>query len=176
MSPVTLRNLLPEDAPVLSRYADNYRIWVNLSDRFPHPYTLEDAHAYIDAELQLAVPTRQAICWEGAFAGVAGVELYSGIRRASAQVGYWLAEPFWGNGIMSLALDQFCIWVFKTYPEIMRLYAGVFPYNPASMQVLRKCGFVQEGILRKALIKEGKLWDEHLFARLRPGLGEPSTT
>ena len=88
------------------------------------------------------------------------------IYRKNAEIGYWLGEAYWGNKIISTAIMDVVKYTFANY-DIHRIYAGVFEYNVASMRVLEKAGFVKEAVLRKSLTKEGKLFDEHIYAKYR---------
>jgi len=98
--------------------------------------------------------------------GVCGLNLQTDIYRESCEIGYWVAEPFWGNGIATTALNLLTDYAFTTL-EKERVYTGVFDYNLASQKVLEKCGYKKEGVFKNALIKDGKLYDEVRYARLR---------
>jgi RimJ/RimL family protein N-acetyltransferase len=50
---------------------------------------------------------------------------------------------------------------------LVRIQAGIFSNNPASMQVLEKCGFVREAVHRKAITKHGMVMDEVMYVRFR---------
>ncbi|MFY0022190.1 GNAT family protein, partial [Acinetobacter baumannii] len=80
----------------------------------------------------------------------------------SAEIGYWLAEPFWGQGIATEAVRQLVEYTFY-YFDIVRLYAEVFETNKASMRVLEKNGFYLEGVRRKAVFKNGLLMDDFIW-------------
>ncbi len=163
---VRLRHFVPGDAEHLAEIANNPKIAANLRDGFPSPYTLEDAQKYI-ADAMTANPTiRFAIEWNGEHVGNVGIFPGDDIYRLSAEIGYFVAEPYWGKGIATEAIKQIVEYGFSSL-GMVRIYAGVFEYNPASMKVLEKCGFQKEGIARKALIKNGKIWDEHRYAIVR---------
>jgi RimJ/RimL family protein N-acetyltransferase len=154
------------DAPALARHADNRKIWLNIRDQFPHPYTLADARAWVHLASAAVPETSFAIEVDGEAAGGVGLELQEDVHRCSAELGYWLGEAHWGRGIMSEAVRAFTPWAFDTF-DLMRIYACVFEWNPSSRRVLEKAGFELEGRLRKAAIKDGQVLDELLYARVR---------
>jgi len=103
--------------------------------------------------------------------GVIGYIPGQDVYRFSAEIGYWIGQEYWGRGIMTDAVAIFSEYLFETF-KFNRLYAGIFSSNPASGRVLEKAGFTCEGILRAHVTKNGELLDEHLYARLRPGLAD----
>ena len=107
-----------------------------------------------------------AIEVEGQAAGGIAVTLLDDVYHRTAEVGYWLGEPFWGRGIMTDAVSAIVPVAFERFP-IVRLQAGVFANNPASMRVLAKCGFVREAVLKDAITKNGVLLDEVMHVRFR---------
>ena len=98
--------------------------------------------------------------------GSIGLTLQEDVHRRSAEIGYWLGEPFWGRGIMSEAVPAFTAYAFATF-DVCRLYATVFEWNPASARILEKAGYVLEGRLRKSVTKDGRIIDQFLFACVR---------
>lgn len=102
--PCVVREFVPADAPTIARHADNRKIWLALLDRFPHPYNLEDAEGFIRDAIARQPPTNLAIEVEGQAAGSIGLVLGRDIERRSAEIGYWLGEPFWGRGVMTAAV------------------------------------------------------------------------
>lgn len=162
----TVREFVPEDAPSVAKYANNRKIWEQVRDQLPHPYKLEDAEGFIRMVNERQPPNAFAIVIEGEAAGAIGVHPQNDVYRYSAELGYWLGEPFWGRGLMTeivkgvvgIAFERFNIW---------RIYAGVFSSNPASMRVLEKAGFQKEGLLRQATFKDGKVLDEVRYALLK---------
>ena len=155
-----------DDAPALARHANNRRVWANLRDRFPHPYTMEDANAWVRHCARLVPNTDFAIEVDDQAVGGIGVVLRSDIERVDAEVGYWLGEGWWGRGIMSGALEVFAPWSLERF-NLARLHAHVFEFNHASARVLEKNGFVLEGRLRHSAFKDGRLIDQLLYARVR---------
>ncbi len=161
-----LRRWQKGDEASLAKYANNYHIWRNVRDAFPHPYTFDDAHHWIsmcEAEKQ---PTVFAIEINGEAVGGVGIVPQKDVFRKNAEIGYWLGEPFWGKGIVTEAVKEISEYAFKHF-DIHRLYAGVFEYNPASMRVLEKAGFHFEAILYQSVCKENKLWNEHIYVKFR---------
>jgi [ribosomal protein S5]-alanine N-acetyltransferase len=163
MTQYKLRNWQSGDEASLAKAANNYKVWRNLKDIFPHPYTLADAYEWV--KLAHNQPLTFAIEVEGNAAGGIGVLSKEDIYRTSAEIGYWLSEAHWGKGIITNALNEVVKITFEN-DHIHRIYAGVFEYNLASMRVLEKAGFIKEAILKQSIIKEGKLYDEHIYSRL----------
>ena len=86
--------------------------------------------------------------------------------RRSAEIGYWLGEPFWGRGIATAALRAVTDYAFAQH-DLVRLHAAVYEWNPASARVLEKVGYVLEGRLRKSVTRDGQTIDGLLYARIR---------
>jgi RimJ/RimL family protein N-acetyltransferase len=154
------------DEESLVRHANNYKIWRNVRDRFPHPYTMDDALAWIEFASSEKPVANFAIVVEGAAAGGVGLMMQTDIYRRSAEIGYWLGEDFWGRGIVSEAVGALTEWAFASF-DLSRIYAGVLEWNPASMRVLEKAGYQFEARLRKAVTKEGVTMDDFIYARVR---------
>lgn len=170
MSSVRLRPLVPEDAPTLAVLCDNRRIWDNLRDFIPSPYSLEDAEAFI-ALCQADCPQLNfAIEAEGQLVGVVGLVPGVDIHRCSAELGYWIGEPYWGRGYASEAARLMTAYGFEQL-GLVRIFAGVFDYNKASQRVLEKAGYRLCCVLERAVIKNGRILDEWHYAQLAP---EPS--
>jgi RimJ/RimL family protein N-acetyltransferase len=158
----TIRPWRPSDAPSLKQAADNIRLWRNLRDGFPHPYTEADAAAFIAMSAQADPVTNFAIEIDGAAAGGIGYVPHGDVERFSAEFGYWLAEPYWNRGIMTAVVGDFVEFV-RTATDIVRLYAGIFAFNGASGRVLEKAGFRRVGTLEKAAFKNGRFVDKILY-------------
>jgi len=166
LSRCLLRPYREGDRTSIARYANNRRIWINLRDRFPHPYTLADADAWIRQVAGQDPPTQCGIEVGGEVVGGIGVTLQENVHRRSAEIGYWLGEPFWGRGVMSEAVPAFTAYAFATF-DLCRIYATVFEWNPASARILEKAGYVLEGRLRKSVTKDGRTVDQLIYACVR---------
>ncbi len=162
----TLREWRESDIPPLVRYANNRNVWINLRDRFPHPYTKADGEAWVALRAKDVAQTQFAIANSDEAIGGIGIELQSNDERRSAEIGYWLAEPFWNLGIMTLAARAMTEHAFAEF-DLVRIYSTVVDWNPASARVLEKAGYSFEGRLRKSVTKEGTLADQLLSAIVR---------
>ena len=151
------------DEESLVRHANNPNVARNLRDRFPHPYTSDDAHWWIAHVSGQSPPTSFAIVVDGEAAGGIGFIVQEDVARRSVEIGYWLGETYWGRGIATAAVRAISERVFATL-DVCRIYATVFESNPASWRVLEKAGFVFEGRLRKAVTKSGDTIDALMYA------------
>ena len=119
-------------------------------------------------------PPRRKACGpidvQGQAIGALTIERGQDVARMSAEIGYWLAEPFWGRGLMTGAVRAASEHALAE-PDLCRLYAPVFAWNTASMRVLEKAGYEREGILWRSAVKDGKIVDQVVYALTRdPGL------
>jgi ribosomal-protein-alanine N-acetyltransferase len=168
---VTLRHWRPDDAESLARYANDRRIWLNLRDRFPHPFSRADAEAFIAMARNMVPVTFFAITMEDKAIGGIGYSLHQDVERVSAEIGYWLGIPFWGRGIMTSAVSAVTRFAFAQHPELRRLYAVPYAWSTASTRVLEKAGYSLEGRMRQSAIKDGTVTDQFLYAILRDESG-----
>ena len=166
ISPWKLRPWQWEDVAALVKYGNNRAIWRNLGDRFPHPYTEADAEEWVKSSNNSSPATFLAIATADEAIGSIGLMPQDDVHFQSAEVGYWLAEPFWGLGIATRALSAFSDYAFANF-DLVRLYAIVFEWNPASARVLEKSGFTLEARMRKSATKDGHTIDEFLYALVR---------
>ncbi len=155
------------DAESLHRHANNRNVSINLRDRFPFPYELEQARTFLKWIGEQPAPTVWAIDVDGEAVGSIGLELHSDVERVSAEIGYWLGEEYWGRGIVTEALKAVTAEALHQF-ELTRLYAVPFADHIASVRVLEKAGYVTEGRLRQSAIKNGKIRDQLLFAFYKP--------
>ena len=162
-----VRSWRTSDADALARHADNRNIWINLRDAFPHPYSKRDAREFLKSLSQRQPETLFAIAVNDEAVGGIGFVLHPDVERVSAEIGYWLAEPFWGRGIATEALAALTAHAIQTH-GLTRIYAVPFAWNAASCRVLEKAGYVLEGRLRKSAIKDGKLTDQLQYAFVAP--------
>jgi RimJ/RimL family protein N-acetyltransferase len=158
-----VRSWRTSDAESLLRHANNRNIWLNLRDAFPHPYTKHDARAYIRSVRERTPETTFAIAVDDEAVGSVGFVLRTDVERVSAEIGYWLAEPFWGRGITTEALVALTKYAIATH-GLTRIYALPFAWNVASCRVLEKAGYVLEARLRRSAIKDGQITDQMQYA------------
>ncbi len=168
LGPAALRSWQLDDAPALAEAANNRNVWITLRDLMPHPYTIADAAAYLARTVGDQPESSFCIEVEGRAAGGIGLHTGNDVYRRTAELGYWLAEPFWRRGIMSSAVRAIVHYGFAQLP-LERIEAYVFANNPASVRVLEKAGFDYEGRLRRNVIKDGEILDSLVYARLRDG-------
>jgi RimJ/RimL family protein N-acetyltransferase len=148
------------------RHANNRNVWINLRDRFPHPYTDADARRWLDCIVGQKPETNFAIAVADEAVGGIGFTLQHDVERRSAEIGYWLGQEFWGRGIATEALIAVTDYAFSNY-DVCRLFAHVFDWNGPSARVLGKAGYVFEGRLRRSVIKDGKTIDQLAYAIIR---------
>jgi RimJ/RimL family protein N-acetyltransferase len=160
-----VRTYRPDDAPSLARHGNDRRIWLNLRDRFPHPYTVQHGEGYVAYVLAQQTPTGFAIAVDGEAVG--GISLHPGtdIERIGAEVGYWLGAEHWGRGIATAAVELLTAHALGPL-GFRRVFALPFTRNVASARVLEKAGFAREGTLRQCAIKNDVVVDMHVYARL----------
>jgi len=160
----TLRAPAAADAPAIAKHANNRGVWLNLRDAFPHPYGVKDAELWIELLRSEQTRCNFIIDVNGEAAGGIGLKRGSDVERVSAELGYWLGEEYWNRGIMSEAVKAISDYGFA-HLKLTRIYALPMAHNAASFRVLEKAGFVREGILRRACIKDGKILDMAMYAR-----------
>lgn len=156
------------DATDLAMAVSNKNIQNNLRDGLPYPYTEQDGADFISAMLSADENETFAfaITVDDKVAGSIGVFRQGNIHRLTAELGYYLAEEYWGRGIMTEAVRQICQYVFEK-SDIIRIYAEPFAYNAASCRVLEKAGFQYEGTLRNNAVKNGKVIDMKMYSLLK---------
>jgi ribosomal-protein-alanine N-acetyltransferase len=162
----TVRSFRTNDAESLAHHANDRAIWINLRDRFPHPYTLADAHAWIAHTTSAADSTSFAIDVAGSVVGGIGLRMNDDVERVGAEIGYWVGREYWGRGIATDAVRAVTEHAFATH-ELTRVYALPFADNAASIRVLEKTGYLREGLLRRSAIKDGVVRDQLLYAVVR---------
>ena len=151
----TLRSFTINDLDSLVKYANNPKIANNLTDKFPHPYTEENGKMFIEFATKNSPTNIFAIDINGEICGGIGIHPQEDVYRKNAELGYWLAEPFWGNGIITKAIVQMVDYGFKNF-DITRIFARPYGTNEASQRVLEKAGFILEGKFEKTLFKNGE--------------------
>lgn len=161
----SIRSWRKTDFESLAENANNPKIWRNVRDAFPHPYTETDARQWIEHATTEKPEVSFAIAVDDSAVGGIGLVLQADVSRVSAEIGYWLGEKYWGRGIATQAVEAMTAYGFATF-NLTRIFAHVFEWNSGSQRVLQKCGYHLEGRLRRAAIKEGQVIDELLFANI----------
>lgn len=162
-----LREWRRSDAADVAKYANNEKIARNLRDVFPYPYTLKDAKEFIDDCLEEDdFLMFRAIEADGHAVGSIALCRDDGMYRPRAELGYWLAEDFWGKGIMTEAVRRICKEGFARWDDLLRIYAEPYARNAGSRRVLEKAGFTLEGILRRNVFIWGEVCDSCMYALL----------
>ena len=163
-----LRKWNLSDAADLAAALSNKNVQDRLRDGIPYPYTEQDALEFIRAMLSAEENDTFsfAVTADGKAVGCVGVFRQQNIHRRTGELGYYLAEPYWGKGIMTEAVKQICGYVFQN-SNILRIYAEPFADDAASCRVLEKAEFQQEGLLKQSAFKNGKVLDMKLYALLK---------
>ncbi len=159
----TLRPWTIDDLDSLMKYANNAAIAKYMTDQFPHPYTIDKAREFIDSSANVIPIHVFAIDLNGQAMGGIGIHPLTDIHSKNAELGYWLAEPLWGQGIIAKAILQMVDYGFKTY-DINRIFARPFGTNIGSQKALEKAGFTLEARFEKSLFKNGEYIDELIYA------------
>lgn len=161
------------DAQALARHANNINVARQLRDRFPHPYTLAAARAFLKQVVDVQPVTNFAIEVDGGPAGGIGYASGTDVERYSAEIGYWLGEAYWGRGIVTEAVSLVTEYVFAQR-NMLRLFALPFADNVASARVLEKAGYEREGLLRQGSVKYGRPRDQLIYSRINPTWERPA--
>ncbi|MEW7290379.1 GNAT family N-acetyltransferase [Aquimarina sp. 2304DJ70-9] len=161
-SNIIIRQLELSDIQQLTTLANNKKVWDNLRDYFPYPYTEQDAKYFINLAKEHNPKQSFGIIFKNELCGVISLIVQEDIYRKSAEIGYWIGEPYWGKGIMTKAIELITKYGFEKL-DLIRIYAGVLEHNVASMKILEYNGYKKEGVFQKAIIKNNKIWDEHRY-------------
>ncbi|MDE7454039.1 MAG: GNAT family N-acetyltransferase [Clostridia bacterium] len=163
-----LRQWRVEDAESLAELLNNKKILDNLRDGLPYPYKVSDALDYIKSMLEADknFTFAFAVVVDGKVAGSIGIFRQSNIHSKTAELGYYIGEPYWNKGIATAAVKQACDYVFKN-TDIIRIFAEPFSRNVASCRVLEKAGLVYEGTLRANAVKNGIVEDMKIYAKIK---------
>lgn len=163
-----IRKWALSDAKELAAALSNKKVQDNLRDGLPYPYTEQDGTDYISAMLSADENETFAfaITVDEKVVGSIGIFRQGNIHRHTAELGYYIAEEYWGKGIMTGAVRQICAYVFEK-SDIIRIYAEPFAYNAASCRVLEKAGFQYEGTLRSNAVKNGEVIDMKMYSLLK---------
>ena len=156
-----------EDAENLAEALNNKKILDNLRDGVQFPYTVEDAKEFITAMLHADKETTYAfaITADDKAIGSIGVFRQANIHSRTAEIGYYIAEPYWGKGVGTSAVKQTCDYIFQNN-NIIQIFAEPCTHNIAACRILEKCGLGYEGTLRKNAIKNGAVLDMKMYSIL----------
>lgn len=157
---IILRDFNEGDTEPLLSILNNQEVIKYLSSKIPAPYTLEDAKWWISTGSRMGIV--KAIDLNGSLIGCIGVEKGEFEYQRSAEIGYWIAKDYWRQGIATQTIKEMTSLIFNT-TDVVRLFASIFSENIASMRVLSKCGFELEAIHAKAIFKNGKFYNNHIF-------------
>lgn len=163
-----LRSWRIDDASDLADALNNKKILDNLRDGLPYPYTENDARYFITAMLNANKENTYAfaITVEDKAVGSIGVFRKDNIHSRTAELGYYVSEPYWGKGIGTSAVKQICKYIFEN-TDILRIFAEPFSYNAASCRILEKSGFEYEGTLRKNAVRNGVVLDMKMYSIIK---------
>ncbi|MDR2038414.1 MAG: GNAT family N-acetyltransferase [Bacteroidales bacterium] len=166
-SKFTLREWKLSDKESLAENANNIKIWNNVRDSFPFPYTIEDGEQFIKMVAAKPKPlTDLTIEINGKAVGGIGIVLNPDVERIAAEIGYWLGENYWNRGIMTNVVKEMVGYSFSHF-SIRKLYAPVFEFNTASQRVLEKAGFEKEAVLKQSAIKNNVVIDLHYYVLIK---------
>jgi ribosomal-protein-alanine N-acetyltransferase len=167
---IQLRRFSIHDQVKVARLCNNINIWNNLQDALPSPYSEQDSIEFINRSRDENPQTTFAIDFNGELAGCTGLIIQTDVHRLSAEIGYWIGEPYWRLGIATKAVELLTEYGFKQL-ELVRIYSRVFDFNTASQRVMEKSGFKLEGIFEKSFLKNGVIGNEYRYAKLNPKFG-----
>jgi len=189
---IAVREHRLSDSEAIAHHGNNRKLWMNLRDHWPLPYTTQAAEEYIKSipldptNFQPTGPgvgtgasivwegpkvsTKYVITHEGAAIGVIGLNFNEDVKRRAAELGYWLGEEYWGKQITTMVVKAFVEWSFRTFEQLLRLEAFVFAWNLASIRVLQKAGFEYEGTQKCGAWKDGCCVDMVFYGRLRENI------
>ena len=159
----TIRSFRADDDEAIARQANNRKIWRNLRDGFPHPYSIEDARRFLEMVAAQDPETFFCIAVDDQAIGSMGYSLQADVQRFTAEIGYWVAEEFWGRGIATQALEALTRYAIATH-KLQRVCATPYQWSTASCRVLEKAGFLLEGRMRSSAFKDGQVIDQLLYA------------
>ncbi len=158
-----LRKFQKSDLEKLVLYADNIKVSRFMTNRFPHPYTESDGLSFISMAMKAEPSNLFVIEVEGELGGAIGIHPMEDVHHFNAELGYWVAEKYWGHGIATRAVSEMVEYGFNTFP-VDRIFARPYGNNLASQKVLEKAGFELEARIRGNLEKHGERLDELIYA------------
>ena len=160
---VTIRPWEWSDAKRLATLINNKNIWDNVRDILPHPYTLTDAESFLQHSISAKTPTNFAVLLNGELVGGIGFIPKEDVYKLNAEIGYWIAQDYWGRGIATAAIGAMINTIRELSPQTIRVYAEIFAHNIGSMRALEKNGFVLESVRKKNVVKNGIIMDDHVY-------------
>ena len=165
---INIRPWRMADAKNLAATINNKKVQDNLRDGLPYPYKIEDAKAYISALRKTKKGSQYAwaITVDDAAVGSITIIRKDNVHRFTGEIGYFIAEQWWGKGIGSRAVQDVCAYIFE-HTDIIRIYGIPFAYNTGSCRILEKAGFALEGTMRKNAYKSGEFVETELYARIK---------
>lgn len=165
---INIREWSLEDAKDLSIALSNKKVLDNLRDGLPYPYTEEDGKGYINAMLSADKNDNFAfaVTVDDKVIGSIGAFRQGNIHNKTAELGYYISQEYWSQGIMTKAVGLLCDYVFNN-TDIIRIFAEPFAHNIGSCRVLEKSGFSYEGTLRSNAVKNGKVLDMKMYSRIK---------
>jgi len=167
---IHLSEFCSSDKPTLIQYLNDRDIYERTL-RIPFPYTDADADEWLALVAKITKEQGCPVHWanrsdDDSLIGACGFDGFQVVKSHQSEIGYWLAKPFWGRGIMTAVVQRVCQHAFDEF-GLVKIIAHVFPHNPASARVLEKCGFQEEGFLRKHFVKDRKFINARLFGLLK---------
>ena len=165
---LSIREWRISDKAALAENINNPKILHNLRDGLPYPYTEHDVEDFIHMMLSADKDNTFAfaITLDDKVIGSIGAFRQDNIHCKTAEMGYYIGEPYWGNGYMTNAIKQVCEYVFEN-TDIIRIFAEPFAHNIASCRALEKAGFQYEGTLKSNAVKCGSIVDMRMYALVR---------
>lgn len=163
----TLRPFRISDSSSIAKYANNKLIWKNLRDKFPHPYSDEDAKMFIQMVSKYSSSTEFAVDLDGEAIGSAGIILKDDVYKGNGEIGYWIGEPHWNKGLGTKIVADLLKIAFEEL-KLYRVYAEVFESNIASARVLEKNGLIKEATLANAITKDGVRQNLNIYSLINP--------
>lgn len=160
-----LRGFKNSDKNRLSELCNNKKIWDNLRDYVPFPYSDQNAEDFIKNCQQEDPQVTFAIEYKGEFVGSIGLAPKTDVYKLTAEIGYWIGEPYWGQGIATKAVNLIVDYGFDKL-NLVRIYTGIFDFNKASQRVIEKAGFKFECIFEKSVYKNGLICNEYRYAKI----------
>ena len=155
-----------DHAEAFSQMRNNPNVLDNGYDKTSNPFTKKDAIHFINIQLEKNPSQRFLIFYNNELAGEIGINIQDDVHRLCAEIGYFIAEPFWGKGLATQAIKEMTEYTFATF-DIVRITAGVFDFNKSSMKALEKNGYYLESIRKKSVIKKGQIIDDYIWVKLK---------